>query len=87
MKEHNENNKIYSLGECPFCNGQGVLRLANIGGVVKIVCDEAYHVFDSMKDVEKKQLSKTSAFDKNSGVILCSEDDVLTVAEVEKQKK
>lgn len=57
-KEHNENNKNYSLGECPLCNGQGVLRLANIGGVVKIVCDEAYHVFDSMKDVEKKQLSK-----------------------------
>lgn len=55
---HIDTNKDkYSLGFCPYCDGQGLLFVAkNANCKPYIVCDEAYHEFDSMQDVETKKL-------------------------------
>lgn len=53
-------HEMYSLGECPFCAHQGLLKLAeDDNGEVYIVCDETFHEFASMEDVETKRLRKT----------------------------
>ena len=55
-KKRNKEIYNYSLGECPFCNSQGLLKLGQLDGKVKIICDEAYHVFNSIDDVKNKKL-------------------------------
>ena len=51
------NTEKYSLGFCPYCDGQGLLFVAkDANSKPYIVCDETYHEFDSMQDVETKKL-------------------------------
>lgn len=53
----NTNKDEYSLGFCPYCDGQGLLFVAKNGNSKPyIVCDESYHEFDSMQDVKTKNL-------------------------------
>lgn len=50
------NTEKYSLGFCPYCDGQGLFHLIRgKDSKIYIWCDEAGHVFDSMEDVKKEK--------------------------------
>lgn len=50
------NTEKYSLGFCPYCDGQGLFHLVRgKDSKIYIYCDEAGHIFDSMEDVKNER--------------------------------
>ena len=61
-----EDNRKYSLGFCPYCNGQGLLNIVrDEDSTIYITCDEAGHNFDSMEDVKNEKFKERHNFNYN----------------------